>query len=154
MWKCPFLGLSVVSLSVPPFDFPLASSYLWFKLSLPGLSYCLSLIWDQIRARCQPGLASAMLKILFTALQQSTRPFQSPTTTEAGLQQRFCWYQESCRHRVTAKAEAPCLSDTGGKRGSVCFSLLLCYWKISPMSSAYSCIGDVLTMENQEIELW
>ncbi|XP_037633477.1 EGF-like repeat and discoidin I-like domain-containing protein 3 isoform X2 [Sebastes umbrosus] len=69
-------------LSASPFHFPLASPYLRLKLSLPGLSYCLALVWDQIRPCCQPGLTDAMLKILFTALQQSTCPFQSPTTTE------------------------------------------------------------------------
>lgn len=59
----------------------------------------------------------------------SNRPRQQRDS--AGLQPSLCWYQESYRHSVTAKAEAPCLSHAGGKRGSVYFSLLLCYWKIS-----------------------
>lgn len=39
----------------------------------------------------------------------------------ARLQQPLCCYQESCRHSVPTKAEAPCLSETGGKRGGVYF---------------------------------
>lgn len=38
------------------------------------------------------------------------------------LLQPLCWYQESCRHRATAKAGVPCLADAGGNRGSVYFS--------------------------------
>lgn len=129
-----------------------ASSYCicssdWASLVRPAACFCL---WDQIRPCCQPGQASAMLNILFTVLQR-TRRLQSPTTRETvqGLVQPLCWYQESCRRRVMAKAEASCLSDTGGKRGSVYFSLWLCYWKISLTSSAYSSSGDVLTSGNQ-----
>ena len=74
-------------------------------------------------------------------------PIAHDSRDGAGLQQPLCWYQESCRRGVTAIAEASCLSDTGGERVGVYSSLLLCYWKISPTSSAHSCIGDVLTTE-------
>lgn len=120
---CPFWDLPVALLHSS-----LASSYLGLKLRLPGLS--LSLVWDQIRPCCQPDLASAMLKILFTAPQQSTH-----VNSNCPQQQRWhraapaslCWYQESCWQQVRAKAEAPCLSVTSGKRYSLlfCLSVLL-----------------------------
>lgn len=146
-WKCPFWDLSV-----SPFHFPLASPYLWlWALSMPGLSYCLCLVWDQIRLCCQlaqPVLCWKSCLQPFSRVHMSI-PIAHDNRDSAGLQQPLCWYQESCRRQVTAKAEASCLSDTGGKRGSVYFSLLLCYWKISPTSSAYLCTGDGLTMENR-----
>lgn len=92
-----------------------------------------------------PGQCCAENLVYGPSTEYMSIPIAHDNRDRAGLQQPLCWYQESCRHRVTAKAEAPCLSDTGGKRGSVYFSLLPCYWKISPTSSAYSCTADVLT---------
>lgn len=72
MSKRQVLSVKMFILDPVCFHFPSAFPYLWLKQSLPGLSYCLSVVWDQISLCCQPGLASAMLKILFTALQRST----------------------------------------------------------------------------------
>lgn len=122
------ISISVLSLS--PFHiYFLRLIYLQLRLSLTGLSYFLSLVKDKIRPCRQPGLASAVLKILFTALQLSKRPLQS--------------HRRRCR--AAAASDIRRAAGTGkqlwlepfvfqmlSERGSVCSSLLLCYWKDRP----------------------
>lgn len=135
MSKRRVLSMKMSILGPVCFSFP--SPYLWLlAVSMPGLSYCLCLGWDQIRPCCQ--LAQPVL-FWKSCLQPFSRvhmsiPIAHDNRDSAGLQQPLCWYQKSCRRQVTAEAEASCLSDTGGKKGGVYFCLLLCF---STTSSAY-----------------
>lgn len=147
----------VLSMNVSILGPVCCSSLFLFSISLsgaqtevPGLSCCLSLVWDQIRLGCQPDLASAMLKILFTALQQSTH-------VHSNCPQQQRWHRTAAASLADIRRAAgsrleqklkPLVFQSLVARDVVYFSVFLCYGKISLTSCAYLFMGDVLTMEN------
>lgn len=76
---------------------------------------------DKTALSTWPGQCYAENLVYGPSTEYTSIPIAHDNRDSVGLQPPLCWYQESCRRRVTAKAEAPCLSDTGGKRGSVYF---------------------------------